>query len=85
MFQEAADRLKGNSLLEMSNVSKEYLIQHYILGAFENRIKRRFTYEQYQGIDKTRVHVPIVGLRRDDAKDIGENSFYITRCRVPFR
>ena len=85
MFQEAAERLKDNSLLEMSNVSKEYLIQHYILSAFETKIKRNFTYKQYQGIEKTRVHVPIVGLRRDDAKDIGENSFYITRYQVPLR
>lgn len=80
MFREAAERLKDNSFLEMSNISKEYIIQHYIQGAFENEIKRKFTYAQYQGTERTRVHVPIAGLRRDDAKDIGENSFYITRC-----
>ncbi|EED23536.1 adenosine deaminase [Talaromyces stipitatus ATCC 10500] len=82
MFQEAAERLRGNPFLEATNVSKEYLIQQYISRTFESDIKKGFTYEQYIGKQQDKIHIPIVGLRRDDEKDIGENSFYITSERM---
>ncbi|KAF7590293.1 hypothetical protein BBP40_003030 [Aspergillus hancockii] len=76
---EVARRLKGERYLLSDGTSLEYILEHDVMTAFENEIKRKFN--TADGLDG-KESIVIRGLRRNTNKDFGDRILYIPRRQI---